>query len=180
MFSCFLFFFVFFVVCFSSPRLFVCFWLEMAELKKREGEGLLGKEGRELAILLFPLVFGVLSAALGLALPRTHVGRVVAHEPGFADLFLDAESGFEVLADGFQWSEGPAWLPPNNALDLPAGVLFSAVRENKIYFYTQDTTRPGVVVFDEASGCDGDDCRQVCASPTKPVLILFSFVLLCF
>jgi len=111
-----------------------------------------------------------LSAALGLALPRTHVGRVVAHEPGFADLFLDAESGFEVLADGFQWSEGPAWLPPNNALDLPAGVLFSAVRENKIYFYTQDTTRPGVVVFDEASGCDGDDCRQLVEPGTNGLM----------
>ena len=74
----------------------------MAELKKREGEGLLGKEGRELAILLFPLVFGVLSAALGLALPRTHVGRVVAHELkacfSFSSCFSSSTTRFQVSA----------------------------------------------------------------------------------
>lgn len=44
---------------------------------------------------------------------------------------IDADSPIEVLANGFNWSEGPLWLDEIN------GLIFSDVPENKIYKWTE-------------------------------------------
>ena len=40
--------------------------------------------------------------------PKT-IGQVVRLDPSLDDL-LDKDAQIEVLADGFQWSEGPVWI----------------------------------------------------------------------
>ena len=43
------------------------------------------------------------------------------------DLLIAENTVIEILADGFNWSEGPVWVP-----DLDA-VLFADVPENKLF-----------------------------------------------
>ena len=58
---------------------------------------------------------------------------------------IDKNTKIEVLADGFDWSEGPVW---SNELN---GLLFSDVPQNKIYFEEKD----GVTEFISPSGYTG-------------------------
>jgi len=51
---------------------------------------------------------------------------------------IDKNTKIEVLADGFDWSEGPVW---SNELN---GLLFSDVPQNKIYFWNE---KDGVTEF---------------------------------
>ncbi len=52
----------------------------------------------------------------------------------------------EVLASGFEWSEGPVWVPELN------GLLFSDVPENKVFLWTADA---GLQLFLDPSGFTG-------------------------
>lgn len=64
-----------------------------------------------------------------LAAPYPLVGRVEAADVSDARLgaLIDVQARFEVIADGFGWSEGPVWLPREQALvfsDVPANVAY--------------------------------------------------------
>ena len=59
---------------------------------------------------------------------------------------IDKNTKIEVLADGFDWSEGPVW---SNELN---GLLFSDVPQNKIYFWNE---KDGVTEFISPSGFTG-------------------------
>ena len=59
---------------------------------------------------------------------------------------IDKNTKIEVLADGFDWSEGPVW---SNELN---GLLFSDVPQNKIYFWNE---KDGVTEFISPSGYTG-------------------------
>ncbi|EGD83527.1 hypothetical protein PTSG_04136 [Salpingoeca rosetta] len=116
------------------------------------------------AAIVLPVTVAAVTALLSFILPRTHLGTVISLEPGFDAMFVNSHYGMEVLAEGFDWAEGPAWLPHNNALNLEPGVVFSAVRENAIYIYTEHGGRDrdaGVFHVDTHAGCDGDDCKQM-------------------
>ena len=65
--------------------------------------------------------------------------------PGFAALFPESPE-LEVLAEGFEWSEGPVWLPEQGEL------LFSDVPENRIHAWSADE---GARVWLEPSGYTG-------------------------
>lgn len=56
---------------------------------------------------------------------------------------LAPEATIEVLAEGFEWSEGPVWVPSLN------GVLFSDVPANKVYLWTEEK---GLSTFLDPSG----------------------------
>ena len=60
--------------------------------------------------------------------------------------FFDSDPCIEVLATGFNWSEGPVWVPKLN------GVLFSDVPENKAFLWTE---KKGLEVFLDPSGYTG-------------------------
>jgi gluconolactonase len=62
------------------------------------------------------------------------------------DALLDANAVVEHLGSGFNWSEGPIWVPAQNAL------LFSDVPENRVYRWKDGE---GVSVFLEPSGFTG-------------------------
>ena len=62
------------------------------------------------------------------------------------DKYFDEQSQIEILAKGFEWSEGPVWVDEINS------VLFSDVPENKIYRWNEND---GLSVYIEPSGYTG-------------------------
>ena len=59
---------------------------------------------------------------------------------------IDPNAAIEIIASGFNWSEGPVWVPALEAL------LFSDVPENKIYKWTEEDS---ISVFLKPSGYTG-------------------------
>lgn len=59
------------------------------------------------------------------------------------DALIDAETPVEKLAEGFDWSEGPVWIPQANCL------LFSDVPQNTVYRWREGQ---GIDVFLKPSG----------------------------
>lgn len=84
---------------------------------------------------------GVLHAADG---PRT-IGTIERLDPAI-DQLLPADAVIEVLADGFDWSEGPVWV------DKTRSVLFSDIPRNQIVSWNADQ---GIRVFRERAGYTG-------------------------
>jgi len=54
------------------------------------------------------------------------IGRVEIYDSSAKDI-IDSNAVIEVIGKNYKWSEGPVWVPAKQML------LFSAVRENKIY-----------------------------------------------
>lgn len=63
-----------------------------------------------------------------------------------AELIVSPDAGFEVLAEGFYWSEGPLWIEELQS------VIFSDVPSNKIYLWNE---KDGLSVYLESSGHSG-------------------------
>lgn len=59
------------------------------------------------------------------------IGTVERLDPDL-DALVDADAELEVIAEGFDWSEGPLWLPAQNML------IFSDVPTNTIYKWTPE------------------------------------------
>ena len=74
--------------------------------------------------------------------PPKVVGRIERLDPAL-DQLIDPEAPIERLATGFQWSEGPVWIPQGEY------VLFSDVPENTIYRWKEGE---GVRAFIQPSG----------------------------
>jgi gluconolactonase len=73
------------------------------------------------------------------------LGKIIYEDPSFEKL-LPKSSKVEVLASGFEWSEGPVWNKDGGYL------LFSDVPKNKVYKWEEKT---GLSVFLEPSGYTG-------------------------
>nr|WP_295922056.1 SMP-30/gluconolactonase/LRE family protein [uncultured Dyadobacter sp.] len=73
------------------------------------------------------------------------MGKIIYEDPSFEKL-LPKDSRIEVLASGFEWSEGPVWVKEGGYL------LFSDVPKNKIYKWDE---KEGLSVFLEPSGYTG-------------------------
>jgi len=73
------------------------------------------------------------------------MGKIVYEDPSFEKL-LSKDAKIEVLASGFEWSEGPVWVKDGGYL------LFSDVPKNKVYKWDE---KEGLSVFLEPSGYTG-------------------------
>nr|WP_309987935.1 MULTISPECIES: SMP-30/gluconolactonase/LRE family protein [Dyadobacter] len=73
------------------------------------------------------------------------MGKIVYEDPAFEKL-LSKDAKIEVLASGFDWSEGPVWVKDGGYL------LFSDVPKNKIYKWDE---KEGLTIFFEPSGYTG-------------------------
>ncbi|QRR01045.1 SMP-30/gluconolactonase/LRE family protein [Dyadobacter sandarakinus] len=91
-----------------------------------------------LLLLFFP-------AALFAQKTYPTMGQVVYEDASFEKL-LPKTSRVEVIATGFQWCEGPAWVKNGGYL------LFSDVPENKVYKWDE---KSGLSVFLQPSGYTG-------------------------
>ena len=73
------------------------------------------------------------------------MGQTVSLDPAFDDL-IDKNAKIEVLAEGFKWSEGPAWVKQGSYL------IFSDVKQNTIFKWKEGE---GISVFLKPSGYTG-------------------------
>jgi len=78
---------------------------------------------------------------------KQFVGTIEQLDPALESL-IDKNEKIEVLATGYQWSEGPVWIKTQGHL------LFSDVPRNKIHKWSPKT---GPAVFMDPSGFDGDN-----------------------
>ena len=70
------------------------------------------------------------------------IGSIEILSPKMSAL-VDVDAGIEVLATGFQWAEGPVWVPELN------GILFTDVPNNRAYLWTE---KDGLQLFLNPSG----------------------------
>lgn len=78
------------------------------------------------------------------------IGTIERLDPDLT-LFLSEDAKIEVLASGFEWSEGPLWLDDQNAL------IFSDVPTNKIWKWTEQDS---LSLFLEPSGYLGTETNK--------------------
>ena len=86
------------------------------------------------------------------ALPETNyetIGEVEQWDPGLWEVLVEG-APIEVLAEGFDWSEGPVWIPEEEML------LFSDIPPNTIYKWKEGE---GKSVFLTPSGYTGTEPR---------------------
>ena len=79
------------------------------------------------------------------------LGEIERFDPRF-DALVPPEARIELLASGFQWSEGPVWVPRDGVPGDGGFLLFSDVRTNSIMKWTAEE---GVSVFLQPSGYTG-------------------------
>ncbi len=73
-------------------------------------------------------------------------GSIEFIDPALEQL-IPRDAKIEILADGFEWTEGPVWVPELNAL------LFSDIPKNKVYRWSE---ADGLKDYLEPSGYSGD------------------------
>ena len=76
------------------------------------------------------------------------------------DALVDPDARFEVLADGFDWSEGPLWIPEDGGY-----VIFSDIPPNRVMKWRSGE---GVSVYLEQSGYLGPIPRPGHVRPDEP------------
>lgn len=129
-------------------------------------ETLSGKGGmtmRKLGIAvreqLWPSLLGLVLVGLAVHIPalaeegdsdRT-LGKIERADPRFDDL-VPEDAKLEILAEGFQWAEGPVWVPRNELQD-GGYLLFSDIPRNAVMKWWEPT---GVTVFLKPSGYTGE------------------------
>ena len=98
--------------------------------------------------LVFAAVFLSFAATASVPAHPTyeHVGRIERLAPGL-DALIDPHAPIEKLAEGFTWSEGPAWVRRDGGY-----LLFSDVPANRMHRWSE---RDGLSVFLEPSGLAG-------------------------
>ncbi len=74
------------------------------------------------------------------------IGSIERLDPAL-DAIIDADATLEILAEGYEWSEGPVWIEKENML------LFSDVPKNIVYKWTE---KEGAAVYLTPSGFTGD------------------------
>ena len=79
--------------------------------------------------------------------PYITTGSIERIDPAL-DAIIDTDAVIEVIAEGFQWSEGPLWIPEERKL------LFSDVPANTIYQWTEEN---GTTVYLQPSGYTGTE-----------------------
>ncbi len=105
-------------------------------------------------VLAFPILILLAETAVGQEPGKTEstpatLGTIERHDPRL-DQLIPGDATIEVLAEGFNWSEGPVWIPEEGHL------LFSDVPENTVYRWKEGE---GVSVFLKPSGYTGPTPR---------------------
>lgn len=102
------------------------------------------------------LVFWSFVAAIGQAAPCDEaescpaIGKIVRIDPRF-DALIPADAVLEKLAEGFDWSEGPVWIPEGGHL------LFSDIPKNSVMKWKEGE---GISLFMKPSGYTGTAPRK--------------------
>jgi len=87
----------------------------------------------------------LLNSSIVLFAQNKTIGKVTHFDPACANI-IDAQASIEILADGFEWAEGPVWVKNGGFL------LFSDVPKNTIHRWKPGE---GLSVFLQPSGYTG-------------------------
>jgi gluconolactonase len=125
-------------------------------------------------IVLLTFCFALLLSSCG-PMPQE---EGTANDPSFkveiydssALAFIDSNATFQILAEGFSWSEGPLWIDTLDAL------VFSDVPANKIYKWTETD---GLSVYLESAGHTGEDNIDSDRGPNGLILDRTGHLLIC-
>lgn len=89
------------------------------------------------------------------------IGSIERYDPAL-DIIISSNAKIEIIADGFEWSEGPLWIEKHNML------LFSDVPMNTIFKWTETK---GKEVYLKPSGYTGTE-PSLCKEPGSNGLTL--------
>ncbi len=90
-----------------------------------------------------------------------HLGEVLRFDPQM-DKIIAPEAKIEVIASGFEWTEGPVWVPGEE--EEPGFLLFSDIPRNSIFrwdegvgisLFMNPSGYTGVVDYGDEPGCNG-------------------------
>lgn len=104
--------------------------------------------GRAIVFLICGLTLSLTACSKQLTVspsPKT-LGKIEVWDEALLDV-ISSNAQIEILADGFQWSEGPAWDPQRQQL------YFSDVPQNKAYVWSESG---GLKPFLDPSGISND------------------------
>jgi len=90
-------------------------------------------------------------------LQRSTLGQIERHDPRLDEL-IPPGAVIEVLAEGFEWAEGPVWIPSERAL------LFSDIPNNVVLRWKEGE---GISEFLKPSGYTGDGPPSPDFSPVR-------------
>jgi len=93
------------------------------------------------------LIFAAMVLAACTPKETQTIGNIERLSPAL-DALIDADASIEILAEGYEWSEGPVWVAKENML------LFSDVPKNIIYKWTESK---GAEVYLTPSGFTGTE-----------------------
>src|ERR1700755_3208453 len=85
---------------------------------------------RPLLVIAFVFLFNTMSMAQSQGKYKT-MGTIERIDPALDNIF-SADTKVEVIAEGFDWSEGPVWIESKKML------LFSDVPQNIVYKWTEE------------------------------------------
>lgn len=97
-----------------------------------------------------PLTFSILALTLfGYSQQIKPESRLIVKNPLIHQI-IPENAGVEILADGFDWTEGPLWLPAENKL------IFSDIPSNSVFEWSEMV---GKKLYLKPSGYTGDEQR---------------------
>ena len=85
------------------------------------------------------------------------IGSIERIDPAF-DAIVKADAQIEVLADGFEWSEGPLWIEDQQALlfsDVPKNIVYKWTEEKGKETYLTPSGRTGSLPYGDEPGSNG-------------------------
>lgn len=105
------------------------------------------------------LLLAALALACGAQPPRSYpvLGKIIREDPRLEAL-LPADARIEVLATGFDWSEGPVWDQKGGFLlfsDVPRNSIYQWSRERGIELYLKPSGYTGVAGYGREPGSNG-------------------------
>ena len=83
------------------------------------------------------LIISLMSAKMPASFPT--IGRTIQTDPAFEKL-IAPDAKIEVLASGYKWSEGPAWVKKGGYL------IFSDVPNNTAYQWSESEGAPAAEI----------------------------------
>ncbi|HEX6222787.1 MAG TPA: SMP-30/gluconolactonase/LRE family protein [Chryseolinea sp.] len=85
------------------------------------------------------------------------IGSIERIEPAF-DALVKADAQVEIIASGFEWSEGPLWLEDQKALlfsDVPTNIVYKWTEEKGKETYLTPSGRTGPMPYGDEPGSNG-------------------------
>jgi gluconolactonase len=115
------------------------------------------------------IFFFLLSALLIACSEKEPVATIEQLDPSLSEI-IEPGTKVKVIADGFQWSEGPLWVQDQQML------LFSDVPENTIYQWTE---KGGLKTYLHPSGYTGQDTTNAGEGSNGLLLNAYGELILC-